>query len=103
MGRYAPGSRAARASHQRAAEKLFSNKIGLAQQRYVKSHRNLLRGCLKSRDFTNRSSMRLECDWVDYPGRLDSALVILASVGTFQTPSKLTDSVRSDNGACAIF
>ena len=30
-----------------------------------------------------------ECDWVDYPGRLDSALVILATVGTFQTPSKL--------------
>ena len=28
-----------------------------------------------------------ECDRVDYPRRLDSAVVILATVGTFQTPS----------------
>jgi hypothetical protein len=29
-----------------------------------------------------------ECDRVDYPRRLDWAVVILATVGTFQTPSK---------------
>ena len=29
-----------------------------------------------------------ECDWVDQPRRLDSAIVILATVGTVQTPSK---------------
>ena len=39
-----------------------------------------------------------ECDWVDYPGRLDSALVIVATVGTFQTPSHVQLS-RSDERA----
>ena len=47
-----------------------------------------VRGCLKSRGFTNRSTIRLNAIGSITRDVLDSAIVILATLGTFQTPSK---------------
>jgi hypothetical protein len=54
-----------------------------------------VRGCLKSRGFTNRSTIRLNAIGSITRDVLDSAIVILATLGTFQTPSELLGSVAS--------
>ena len=44
-----------------------------------------------------------ECDRVDYPRRLDWAVVILATVGTFQTPSYVPSEPAGSGKRVSIF
>jgi len=53
---------------------------------------------LKSRGFTNRSTIRLNAIGSITRDVLDSAIVILATLGTFQTPLRTNNSENDTSG-----